>query len=170
MRRERHVRDGEVAAEEGLARPALQLVVEAKKVSSRGLVDGRMRFASPHLDDGDRKERGVELGVREVFEEPALRARSRLPRIDGRRGIAVLQVLADDGRVVEVDIPVDERRHFRAGVHVEEVGPVAVAVQRAHALEGDALLVEHDAHLPRVGTEHVVVERQHAPAVPPAAR
>src|SRR5439155_608227 len=88
------------------------------------------------------------------------------PATEGRactRSMHAVTIRCRDGLI-------GERRHCGAGVHVGEVGPVPLAVRRAHALEGGALLIERDAHLPRLGTEHVVVERQHAPAVPPAAR
>src|SRR4029450_6967135 len=41
--------------------------------------------------------------------------------------------------------------------------PIAVAVQGSDPLEGHVLLVEGDPYLPRVGAEHVVVEREHVP-------
>jgi hypothetical protein len=52
----------------------LQLVEEPGKVASGSFVNGRVRFASSHLDDGNRVERGVELRVGQVFEQPAFRA------------------------------------------------------------------------------------------------
>ena len=79
--------------------------------------------------------RGVELAVGKVFEETTLRTEPWIVRVDGRLWMAVLQVLADDGRVVEREVAVDEGRHLGPWVHVYEVAPVAVAVERPHALE-----------------------------------
>src|SRR5262245_14232466 len=75
--------------------------------------------------------------------------------------MAVLQVLADDGRVEQPEVAVHERRHLGPRVHVQEVGAIAVTVERTDALEGDALLVERDAHLPGIWAEDVVEEREH---------
>src|SRR2546426_9062526 len=120
-----------------------------------------MLLAPAVLHDGDGVGRGVELAVGKVFEETTLRAEPWIVRVDGRLWIAVLQVLADDGGIIERELAVHEGRHLGPWVHVHEVTPVAVAVERPHALEGQSLLVQRDPYLPRVGAEHIVVEREH---------
>ena len=120
-----------------------------------------MRFTSAEFHDGDRVGRSVKLCVGQVFEKATLGAAAWIARVDGRLGMTVLQVLADDGRVVERELAVHERRDLCARVHMQEVCPIAVAVQGSDPLEGHALLVQGDPYLPGVGAEHVVVEREH---------
>jgi hypothetical protein len=121
-------------------------------------------LAAAHLDDRDGVGGSIELGVGQILDQPALGACARVARIERRLGVSILEVLADHGGVVQGEIAVDDGRHLRARVHVQEVRPVAVAMQRADALERNLLLVEDDAHLPRVWTEHVIKQCEHAPS------
>src|SRR5439155_18792037 len=105
MRRDGDVSQGEVAAEErSTAEALLQFIVQPLQVSPCGVVEGGVRFTSAEFHDGNGVERGVKLRVRQVFKEATLRAEPWIARVDGRLGIAVLQVLADDGRVVEREV------------------------------------------------------------------
>ena len=76
--------------------PALQLGVEPSHVTSRDVVHGGMRLASAELNERDGVEGGVELGVRQVLDEPARGSALRVLRVERRVGKAVLDVLADD--------------------------------------------------------------------------
>jgi len=107
-----------------------------------------VRFTSAEFHDGDGIGCSVKLCVRNVFDKAAT------PRgaVDQAGRWAAPGSgppdTADDGRVVEGEVAVHQRRHLRARVHMQEVRPIAVAVEGSDPLEGHPLLVERDPYLP----------------------
>jgi hypothetical protein len=97
-----------------------------------------------------------------VLGEPGARALGAVDREEMRLRLLLLQVLDDDGRVVERDAAVEQRRDLAARVRREQLlrlGRDARAAQRQRDLfERDALLVERDADLRGVRAQSVRVE------------
>jgi hypothetical protein len=167
VRHHRDVGDGIGAAEElRVPEQPLELVVEASRVSPGGLVHLWVTFPTPELHERHRIHGRVELRVGEVLHEPALRAQASVGRIERGLRMTVLEVLADQGGIIEREVVVDERGNLGSGVHVDEVRAVAVPVECAHPLERHALLVEGNPNLAGVWAKDVVEKRQHVPRLP----
>ena len=81
----------------------------------------------------------------------------------GCRRKGVLEVFADDGRVRDDDAVVIEHRHLAFRIDRDEPGLVLLELVQVdvHALELQALLLERDQRLQRIGGGFGVVELQH---------
>ena len=60
-----------------------------------------MALPAAELDDGNGVGRCIELRVRDVLNEATFRALAWVRGVESGLGIAVLEILADDGGVVE---------------------------------------------------------------------
>jgi hypothetical protein len=99
------VSQGEVAAEERTTIEALlQFMVQPLQVPPCGGVEGSVRFTSAEFHDGDGVGGRVKLCVRQVFEQATLGAAAWIAGVEGRLSMTVLQVFADDGRVIEREL------------------------------------------------------------------
>ena len=167
VRDDSDVCQGVGAAEERcLPEVALKLVVETREVTLGSVVHSGMHLAAAHLHYGDRVCRGVQLRVGQVLDEATLGPETGIRRVKRRLGVAVLEILADDRRVVEREPVLDERRNLGARIHMDEIRPVAVPVECPHALKGKPLLVQCDPDLARVGAEDVVEKGEHESRLP----
>src|SRR5262249_60449893 len=116
---------------------------------------------------------GEEALVGRRLELAGAGALSDVARVELWLWIAVLEVLEDDGRVVELHRPVDQHRHLGLRIDRQDVRVLRL-VSRASERDGDQvvlepLLVERDARLAREEAEGSRVEFHAAPPARPVS-
>src|SRR5438067_601237 len=160
------VGDAEIPAQVGpLVEPSLETVVVLRDAGAGACDPLRVSLAGrlgEDLRDQLEDERKQDLVGRRLG-LPAAGPRHDVLRVEGRARIAVLEVLEDDGRVVEPEPAVHQDRYLALRVRGEHLGVLRLvsprpAERHRDYLVREPLLAERDAHLAGEETERTRVE------------
>src|SRR5581483_7316494 len=172
-RRERGVREGELAADEELVPvEVVAQMIERPAELLPGLVDAlrvTIALGLANLRE-QRRGRGNERVVAVVLEHADARATLRILGKQPRQGILVLQVLVDDRRVVDDLVLVDEDRNLAVRVQAQELRRLLLLPAQ---IDEDLLVLQiffrqNDPYLLAKRAVRVVVQFQHGrTSVPP---